>query len=182
MVPRNKADGSQLMARCKTIDQPMLEKTKLDKVLPRLVKRGDDQGRIFAQKILHHAADSSTHKDSIDKSNQKQQTNGNITRKASADAKDGTNERLGESRIILDSNAKSSTQSPAQKPPNATDHRHTTTKADSKPNAKPTGPEAPGTKIKTTQITPKPTSFFAGLKSASKKPGTSAKLEEGKAR
>lgn len=44
------------MSHCTTIDQAVLERTKMDKVLPKIVKRGDEQGKAFAQKVLANAA------------------------------------------------------------------------------------------------------------------------------
>ena len=160
----------------------MLEKTKLDKVLPRLVKRGDDRGKSFAQKILDNAANNSSYKDTSEKSIRKPQTNGATVKKASADVIEGKQERLSGSKLSTDLSAKGSSQVPASKTASVSDSRQRITKGDTKPSVKPTGTDASSTKIKTTQIATKPTSFFAGLKSASKKPGTSAKPEESKSR
>ena len=139
----------------------------MDKVLPRLVKRGDERGRVFAQKILDHATSISKDKVVVGKVGQSQHING-VAPKSPPDAK-----RI--SGLSLKPNTIKTT-----KTANISDARQSPSKADTKSAPKAVGNDVPITKVKSNHVTAKPTGFFAGLKSASKKPGTSAKLEEGK--
>ena len=166
------------MTRCVTIDQTMLEKSRLDKVLPRLVKRGDDQGKIFAQKILDNSARLSKQKITSGRGGQAQQANGSTTKTAN-DSKEIKREQTDEDKKTLSTIAKGSNLGKITK---SIESRQSPAKADAKTGTKTAGSETSASKIKTNHITTKPTGFFAGLKSASKKPGTSAKLEEGKVR
>lgn len=170
------------MTRCKTIDQAILEKTKMDKVLPRLVKRGDDKGKMYAQKILDHAADVSKHRHIGEKPTQSQQLNGSLVKKPPTDSKDPKRERLDNSKSADDSSTKGPSPGGSTKSTTTTDLRQANAKGDVKTTVKSATSDTHNQKVKTTQITAKPSGFFAGLKSASKKPGTSAKLEDGKSR
>ncbi len=167
------------MNRCVTIDQSMLEKTKMDKILPRLLKRADDQGKILAQKILDHAANISKQKTTGGKAGQNPPTNGPVPR-SPVDAKDVKRERPDDGKKVSSLTSKGSNLVKTGKSTNGPDIRQSSGKVDTKSITKTTGADTPATKIKTNQINPKPTGFFAGLKSASKKPGTSVKPEEGK--
>ena len=169
------------MHRCVTIDQPMLEKTKLDKVLPRLVKRGDDQGRTFAQKILDNAAAISKQKITGGKAVQNQQPNGSAPR-SPVENKEVKREQLDEGKKAPSVVSKASSLLKTAKSANGPENRPPSVKIDGKSNVKIGGADASATKIKTNHVTAKPSGFFAGLKSASKKPGTSAKTEDAKAK
>lgn len=159
----------------------MLEKTKLDKILPRLVKRGDDQGKAFAQKILDNAADISKTKTIDGKGGQNQQSNG-VLPGSGSDSKAIKREAPDDDRESLDVASKGAKLVKTAKPANGAVSGQSPAKADSKSTTKTAGSDASSIKLKTNQITAKPTGFFTGLKSASKKPGTSVKLEAGKAR
>lgn len=162
------------MARCVTIDQSILEKTKLDKVLPRIVKRGDDQGKTFAQKILDKAANVSKQKTNAS-SLEGQQPNG-VASKTPSDHKSINREQSDEMKKISGVSSKESTLTAPAKSANPS------VKVDAKVSAKTTIADSAAAKVKANNSVTKPTGFFAGLKSASKKPGTSAKSEEGKTR
>ena len=168
------------MTRCVTIDQSILEKTKMDKALPRLVRRGDDQGKKFAQEILDNAASITKQKATGEKST----TNGVSTKSSSngprvAEANETKATRPEVKKTSTLSNKSSSTTT--SKSANSSDARQSTAKADAKFTSKALGTES-SNKPKANVITTKPSAFFSSLKSASKKPGTSSKLEDGKPR
>jgi len=162
------------LTRCVTIDQSILEKTKLDKVLPRIIKRGDDQGKAFAQKILDKAAIVSKQKTTA-KAGEGQQPNG-VALKPPSDHKNIKREQSDDSRRISGVSSKGSSLIAAAKsaPPLA--------KVDAKVSAKTVAADPAAARTKANNSVTKPTAFFAALKSASKKPGTSAKGEDGKIR
>jgi hypothetical protein len=162
------------MIRCITIDQSILEKTKLDKVLPRIVKRGDDQGKDYAQKILDKAANVSKQKTTA-KSTEGQQPNG-VVSKLPGDHKGIKREQSDDGKKNSGSNVKGSSLITPVKPANPS------SKVDTKVTAKTTAGDLAPAKTKAINRVTKPTGFFAGLKSASKKPGTSARSEDGKTR
>ena len=174
------ADIRQLMTRCVTIDQSILEKTKMDKALPRLVRRGDDQGKKFAQEILDNAASITKQKATGGKA-----TSNGVSTKPSingpriSDANEAKAARPEVKKPSTTSNKISSTTT--SKSANSSDARQATAKADAKSTAKVLGTES-SNKPKANVITTKPSAFFSSLKSASKKPGTSSKLEDGKPR
>ena len=180
-IVKTQADTWQLLTQCVTIDQAMLEKSRLDKVLPRLVKRGDDKGRPLAQTILDNAARVSKQKATSGKGGQVQQVNGSVT-KTPNDAKENKREQTDEDKKTPTTTAKGSNLGKTTKSANGPEARQSPAKADAKSTTKIAGAETTASKIKTNHITTKPTGFFAGLKSASKKPGTSGKPEEGKVR
>lgn len=150
----------------------MLEKTKFDKMLPRILKRGNDQGKDLAQKVLDNAANVTKQKITA-KPAEGQRSNG-VMSKAPTEQKDAKREQSDDSKkaSVLSSKGLStglsakSVISPA--------------KIDSKSSAKTTSADAATAKTKANISVTKPTGFFAALKSASKKPGTSAKSEESK--
>lgn len=152
----------------------MLEKTKFDKMLPRILKRGNDQGRDLAQKVLDNAAHVTKQKITAN-ATEGQRSNGVIS-KAPTEQKDVKREHSDDSKkaSVLSSKGLNmgtsgkSVISPA--------------KVDSKGSVKTTPADVATAKSKASISVTKPTGFFAALKSASKKPGTSAKLEESKAR
>ena len=172
------------MSRYATIDQALLEKTKMDKVLPRLVKRGDDEGRKFAQKVLDNAAEVSKQKTAGVKALKLDQPNGTAAkiqkgRSESSDSKDVEKEQAAVRKPSTVANKLSSSGAMAK--PSAMTARQPAAKADAKATAKTAAADASVAKIKANNITAKPSGFFSSLKSASKKPGTSSK-EDGKSR
>lgn len=173
------------MTRCTTIDQPLLEKTKMDKPLARLVKRGDDDGKRFAQRILDNAAEVSKQKIVGVKAVKPEPTNGATPklqkqRSPSIESKDIKRDQPTIRKPSTVAN-KSSNSAIASKLARA-DARQPGAKADAKTPAKTAAADASATKIKTNTITAKPSGFFTGLKSASKRPGTSSKSEDGRSR
>ena len=154
----------ELMTRCVSIDASLLEQTKMDKVLPRFVKRGDEQGKILAQKILDNAAKAKTQKSSVVES--AAGINGAINgapsiKQARAGSKEGSKPQTSATKESqADVHGKASKSSLAGK--------STTPNGESE------------TKVKAAPTATKPTGFFAGLQSASKKPGTSNKAKDGK--
>ena len=154
----------ELMIRCTSIDMSMLEQTKMDKVLPRFVKRGDEQGKVLAQKILDNAAKAKPQKPSSIETapGTSSALNGaGSTKQSRSGSTEASKPRAGTAKEIpVDSVNKSS------KPPLA---------------GKSTAPNVENdSKAKTAAAVTKPTAFFAGLQSASKKPGTSNKAKDGK--
>ena len=168
------------MTRCVTIDQSILEKTKMDKALPRLVRRGDDQGKKFAQQILDNAASITKQKAGGEKST----SNGVLTKQSGNGPRvsDGSEAKTVRPEVKKSSSlSNKSSSSTTSKSANSSDARQATAKADAKPTAKVLGTDS-SNKPKANVITTKPSAFFSSLKSASKKPGTSSKLEDGKPR
>ena len=167
------------MTRCTTIDQSILELTKVEKVLPRLVKRGDDQGKRFAQKVLDNAAEISKQKTAEENSAQSQQTNGANAKPLGDGAR---NPNSSETKNARPTDAKKSDKGVATttKTASGSDARQLSAKIDAKTGAKIPSVDASGTKAKANTATSKPSGFFSSLQSASKKPGTSSKLKDGK--
>ncbi|KAL9578337.1 MAG: hypothetical protein Q9212_005783 [Teloschistes hypoglaucus] len=175
------------MARCVTIDQAMLEKTKMDKVLPRIVKRGDEQGKAHAQKVLDNAAALSKQTSIDSKSSLSSDLKDNAAKKPVAGSKAST-ETLAEAKRLQVSGGVG-----LQGPKKPTSAKSAASSTGAAGNAKGGGgllskkvstaeiktadkggaPSSTSAKVKTTSVTPKTTSFFTSLQSASKKPGTS---------
>ena len=164
------------MTRCTTIDQSILEMTKVEKVLPRLVKRGDDQGKKFAQKVLDNAA--SKQKVGEEKSAQGQETNA-ANAKLLGDGARSSNSVEAKPRPI---DAKKGDKGVANKLTSGSEARTTPSKVDAKAGTKTPTADTSSTKAKVNNVTGKPSGFFSSLQSASKKPGTSSKLKDGKPR
>ncbi|KAF6218492.1 hypothetical protein HO133_005841 [Letharia lupina] len=162
----------ELMTRCTTIDQSILELTKIEKVLPRLIKRGDDQGKRFAQKVLDNAADVSKQKTADEKSALGQETNGKLL------GEGARNSSSNETKNARPIDAKKGEKGVASK--TASEARQPSTKVDAKAGAKLPSADVSSTKAKSNTVTAKPSGFFSSLQSASKKPGTSSKLKDSK--
>ncbi|KAI4244441.1 MAG: hypothetical protein LQ352_006797 [Teloschistes flavicans] len=175
------------MARCITIDQAMLEKTKIDKVLPRIVKRGDEQGKAFAQRVLDNAAALSKQTPLDSKSSLSSELKDNAAKKPVTGSKVPT-EALSEAK-----KPQVSSGGRSQSPKKSASANAAAASIGAGANAKGLGgllskrvsatenkaadkggaPSSTAAKVKTTSVTPKTTSFFSSLQSASKKPGTS---------
>ncbi|KAL8713761.1 MAG: hypothetical protein Q9220_002287 [cf. Caloplaca sp. 1 TL-2023] len=175
-----------LMSRCITIDQLVLEKTKMDKVLPRIVKRGEKEGKIFAQRVLDNAAAVTRQKAIDSKSSQNSDSRESTDRKSLIGSKassatpnenkkqQGSGEagiqalkKGGTASVLVSSNSGSASvkgSGLASKKLSATDPKATDKGGSS---------AAVAPRIKTNTVAPKPTSFFSSLQSASKRPGTS---------
>ena len=178
----------------------MLEKTKLDKVLPRVIKRGSEKGKVFAQKAQDNISAASKQKALDSKTVQLTETKGDSVARATTASSQNVGEMSGFKKPIANGSvgqqsvrktgaANAATTSSAvavntkssgsitKKPP--TESRTPTT---AKPTTTPTN--APKTKIN--HVPAKPSAFFTSLQSASKKPGTSnaalqsAKLKDNK--
>lgn len=167
------------MTRCTTIDQSILEATKVEKVLPRLVKRGDDQGKRFAQKVLDNAADVSKQKTVDEKSALNQEMNDANAKLLSDGARNPTSNEI---KVSRPTDAKKGDKSVATKTASGSDARQPSTKVDVKAGTKTPSADASSTKVKVSTGIVKPSGFFSSLQSASKKPGTSSKLKDGKPR
>ena len=190
------------MTRCTTLDQAVLTKTKIDKVLPRLVKKGDDEGKDLAQRVLNNAAAISKQKSGDGKPLPSQETKEKNSKTTSI-AKPLLEHSRPSNNVpgIKKPRAENAAEQPVKKI--STEGRvssGTTTarssallrkrqqpaKIDPKTATKPTPSSAPTPKVKTNHISAKPSGFFSSLQSASKKPGTSnaailsAKSKEGK--
>ena len=189
------------MTRCVTIDQAMLEKTKLDKVLGRIVRRGDDQGKPLAQKVLDNA-EAVTKKKTADGTplqppafkgtamirpptiNARVSETSSVQKKARSDQDSGVQslKKQAPSTSRLGQNTSAPT-----KLAGAVSDKSQSAKIDPKIAAKTTASATPAPKIKTNHVVAKPSAFFSSLQSASKKPGTSnaalqsTKSKDGKA-
>lgn len=173
------------MSHCVTIDQAILERTKMDKVLSKIVKRGDERGKAFAQKVLANAATVSKQKSLDSKVPQSSDGKDAGAKKAPA----GPKTSLESSAGVRKPQTSGEIGSPLAK--KGTAASSSTTSNSVAANAKggnlairkPAGAEAkvadkgPPTaatgKVKTNVVVPKATSYFSSLQSASKKPGTS---------
>ena len=153
----------------------MLEVTKVEKVLPRLVKRGDDQGKRFAQKVLDNAAEVSKQKTAEERSPQSQETN-------DKNGDGARNPVSNETKVPRPIDAKKADRSVAAKTAFGSDSRQPSTKVDTKAGTKNQPADASSAKVKVNTGTNKSSGFFSSLQSASKKPGTSSKLKDGKPR
>lgn len=162
------------MSHCVTIDQAMLERTKMDKVLPKIVKRGNDQGKAFAQAVLDNAAAVSKQK-SLDSrasmpSDIKVSTGPTLNDKKPSSGGVGGSQTPKKSPTAA-TTAPSNGVLAGAKGGNLTAKKPTAT--DPKALNKGAVPATTGPKVKTNVVAPKATSFFSSLQSASKKPGTS---------
>ncbi|KAL8699175.1 MAG: hypothetical protein Q9201_006152 [Fulgogasparrea decipioides] len=173
----------ELMSRFVTIDQAILEKTKMDKVLPRIVKRGDEQGKAFAQKVLDNAAAVSKQKSLDSKTSQSSDLKDTTAKKAVNGSKASTETSAGGKRPQVSGEAGSQSLKKAASS-NSSNSAAANAKGGIATSKKPsvTDPKAAdkgaaiantAAKVKTNVVTPKTTSFFSSLQSASKKPGTS---------
>ncbi|KAL8999544.1 MAG: hypothetical protein Q9169_001632 [Polycauliona sp. 2 TL-2023] len=159
----------ELMSHCVTIDQAMLERTKMDKVLPKIVKRGNDKGKAFAQAVLDNAATVSKQK-SLDSKAPKISSNGVIVGTSTDIKKPSIGGAVGP-QVPKNVTASSNSVSTAAKGSNLATKKPSAT--DSKALNKGSAAAAAVPKVKTNVVAPKATSFFSTLQSASKKPGTS---------
>lgn len=191
------------MIRCTTVDQEILEKTKVDRVLQRLSKRGDKEGQLAARKILENATAVTKQKNAQGNPNQVQastessgKNNGlvqpSLERSRPSDSALGakqpqttdfltgkTSQKI--SKLGAAASGASTITSKSLKA-----KRQQSGKADLSVVGKPTPAPAIIPKIKNNHVTAKPTNFFMSMTPASKKPGTSnaallsAKAKEGK--
>ena len=156
------------MARCTNIDTSLLEKTKLDKLLQRLHKRGDEEGKKLALKILDNAK-SADGKPSI------------ASHGPSLASKSGQ-----DSIKSMSSDVKKDRQGEVKRPVNEANSKGVNGTVTSKAKASPgdarstskSGSDSTDSKAKVINVPSKPSAFFSSLKSASKKPGTSTRSDD----
>lgn len=178
------------MARCTNLDQAVLGGSKLDKILPRILKKGDEEGKELAQKIFQNAAINSKQK----------YTDGKPPHVQAAKDKDGKHNAsvkpsIDNTRVtnsIPGIKKSRGVDIPSVQPvKKATDTGHVLSGAGSaksagpfakrpqvvKPELKAFSKSAPTittlNQKKANHISAKPSGFFSSLQSASKKPGTS---------
>lgn len=147
------------------MDDDVLLKTNVSKLLPRIIKKGIQPGKDLAQKIIDNAAQSTK---------RKQESNGNSpARDATPDksntsatgikrARDGEPNGLPATKKVVNPVAAGKSGSSAKAAAGSTAKA-----ADNKSTA------ATAARPKASIVPPKPTSLFGSLASASKKPGTS---------
>ena len=155
----------ELIAQCNSVDASLLEKTKIDKILPRLEKRGDDQGKTLVRKILDNAAAAT-----------KKQRASSVDDAASV-SKGGANGV--EHQATKTTGSSKGTSADIKK---GSDNEKKNLKGTANTKTTQSSSEADSTKVKVIQTSTKPSNFFAGLQSASKKPGTSNKGKDGQIR
>ena len=151
----------------------------MEKALPRIVKRGDDQGKRFAQKVLDNAAKVSKQKTAEEKLAQSQEMND----KSAKPLGDGARNPLSnDNKVPRPTDAKKVDKGVTAKTASGSDSRQPSTKVDAKAGTKNQSADASSAKVKINTGTTKSSGFFSSLQSASKKPGTSSKLKDGKLR
>ncbi|KAF7117351.1 hypothetical protein CNMCM5793_006100 [Aspergillus hiratsukae] len=169
----------KLLARFGSVDEEVLQKTNIAKLLPRFVKKGGPTVKELSQKILDNAAVSTKKKQettkaagregSATKSSASEPASANNSRPEIAGSKrprEGeTNGQGAPKRMVVTSNIKpvakasnATTNGPVKRPQEAAQENKSAA-AVSRPKAN--------------IIAPKPTSLFGSLISASKRPGTS---------
>ena len=167
----------QLLSHFLTMDEDVLQKTNVAKLLPRFVKKGGPAVKELAQKVLDNAAASTKRKLEAGKSGPKE---GSPTKGSVADAAvDGRSDLAGSKRVREgEGNGQPAT-------------KRMVVTSNPKAGSKPGNPGAPAVakrpevgqenksapvnaaRPKANIIAPKPTSLFGSLSSASKRPGTS---------
>lgn len=168
-----------------TIDQEVLERTKMDKVLPKIVKRGDEHGKMFAQKVLANAAAASKQKSLDRKSSQSSEHKDATAKKALAGSKTPSESTVAARKSQVSGEAGSQPMKKGTTASSATSSGSAAANAKggslalrkapaTEPKAADKGAQAASAgKVKTNVVAPKATNFFSSLQSASKKPGTS---------
>ena len=176
----------ELMTRCITLDQAVLEKTKVDKVLARITKKGSDRVKALAQKVLDNAAANNTQKSNDTKpaalaqgGKEKAGMKVQLPNSRAVDAVVGMKRQresesagIQASKKINASMAIASSVAASSKNLGSVSKRTQSSKADIKA-APPSNSSTPAPKPKANHIVAKPSGFFSSLQSASKKPGTS---------
>ena len=175
------------MVRCSPLDQSLLEKTKLSKALVKLVKRGPDQIGSLAQSVLDAAAKNSKERLSEDKTAKSTDSAKNIAVKQAQISRTPETTTLkrprdsealskkGSSGPTIKSSAQTATSRTSSLPANKLGSPASKVGSTLKNEAKSVTPSisngVSAPKIK--HVATKPSSIFATLQSASKKPGTS---------
>jgi len=168
------------MARCTTLDQSLLERTKLDKLLPKLVKRGDEKIKSLGQQILDNVEQSSKQKPADSKSAQTVESKaGSLSTQGRASELVASVKRQRDNASPAVTGLKKGTSTSLSKPGAAAAIKATgglskashPVKTEAKSSASSTASTIPA-KVKVNHVVAKP-SVFSSLQSASKKPGTS---------
>ncbi|KAL8831583.1 MAG: hypothetical protein Q9191_000792 [Dirinaria sp. TL-2023a] len=174
----------ELMNRWLKIDQETLEKTKLDKLLPKLMKRGDAVVQDLAHKVLEKSGLTLDKAVPDGKAIQPQATKISTTNKSPVEGPRSSEPGTGTKRPRLsDPSAAPQTKkqagsansvSNAPKQMSLLDkRRQQAAKLDPKAAGKPSTTPAATEKVKTNHISAKPSAFFSSLQSASKKSSAS---------
>ena len=178
-------DGKQLMIRWLKVDRETLEKTKLDKLLPKLVKKGDEKTKVLAQRVLDKSGIILSNRQVPDGKQSQLHTTKESNAVNSSKEDSRLSEGLKRSRANdLSSGVPNKKQANSENAsPNSTKNipkpvsglekrRQQAAKADVKSGQKATSSATVVEKVKTNHIAAKPSAFFSSLQSASKKPGT----------
>ncbi len=174
----------QLISRI-TIDEDLLEKSKLDKLLARLTKKGNERIKQLSQAILANAAATTKRKADAAKAAKedvprkqeikKETPSGNRIPVPAAGIKrprDGESTTQPLKKTATNQGTTTATGSTGLNKSTGMFTKRPTAGGDSKSSQ--TASTAPTTaKPRTHQVVARPTSFFSSLQSASKKPGTS---------
>ncbi|MCJ1326469.1 hypothetical protein MMC10_003133 [Thelotrema lepadinum] len=170
-----------VMVRCTSMNQALLEKTKLDKVLPKLVKRGNEATQKLVQSVNKIVSlNSGTESARIQAKPVKQETKPpHVTTTSGTGLLNGAKrpKELPPARKSVSTGQSKSTSVNSSK--GAVSSKSNTgltqtlaTKADLTKGT-PSSSNPLASTQKTKPVVPKPTSLLTGLQSASKKPGTS---------
>ncbi|KAJ5538731.1 Zinc finger CCCH-type [Penicillium frequentans] len=161
----------KLLAQFITVDEEILQKTNLAKLLPRFIKKGGPSIKESAQKILDNAAAATKWKQKIaetaaeDSSGKGSSADSPSEIAGSKRARDGeSNVQPATKRMVVTSNPKDANK-PAL-PANGVGKRP----VEGAQNGKPATAAAP--RPRANVVAPKPSSLFGALSSASKRPGT----------
>lgn len=188
-IPSSVINSLQILSHCTTIDQEILDRTKMDKVLLKMAKRGNEQGRAFAQKVLANAAVASKQKSVDSKHLQTFDNKDGTAKRATFGSKTASEPSTAGRKLQLSGDAgsqalKKGAAAYASASASASANgvvsnakggslgAKKTSVTDSKASDK-AASAATTAKIKTNVVVPKATSYFSSLQSASKKPGTS---------
>ncbi|KAL4895324.1 hypothetical protein BDV59DRAFT_153471 [Aspergillus ambiguus] len=162
----------KLLSRFVTMDEDVLNKTNVAKLLPRFVKKGGPIVRELSQKILDNAAASTKRKQDAAKASSKENS---PSKSATANVPDATGTkrpREGEingqpatKRMVVPSGAKNALK-PSTPSANGPSKRAQEPGQENRTNPTASRPKA-------NIVAPKPTNLFGSLSSASKRPGTS---------
>jgi len=145
----------QFISRCKTLTEGALDKTSVTKILPRFAKRGDKSIQALAKRITDNAAARKK------KETTKLPASAANTKTVTAVA--GVKRRGDDASL----------ETPSKKVASSTTTGNATLGSKSGVPIKKVTPDAKPAAVAPKQVIAKPTSFFSGLQSAAKKPGTS---------
>ncbi|KAJ5623468.1 hypothetical protein N7490_012073 [Penicillium lividum] len=160
----------KLLAQFITVDEELLQKTNLAKLLPRFIKKGGPSIKEPAQKILDNAAASTKWKQKIAETTTEDSPGRGSSGESPSELAGSKRSREGEStaepamkRMVVTSNPKDPSKPPV---PTSVGKRA----VEGTQNGKPATTAAP--RPRANIVAPKPSSLFGALSSASKRPGT----------